>query len=101
MADQKTTIESIPPDKIGINRNVRSSYDENKIIELAESIKKKGLLQPITVTPSSKYGDRPREKSNFGGYDILFGHRRYMAYKLLAEKNNSSSVIVPRPAGRY
>lgn len=86
MAEEKQQIHMVPLDKIVVRKNVRTRYDENKIIELAESIKKKGLLQPITVTPSSIYRDRPQEKNNFGGYDILFGHRRYMAYKLLAEK---------------
>jgi len=46
----------------------RIFFDENKIIELAQSIKKNGLIQPIAV----------REDKN-GKYEIIAGERRWLA----------------------
>jgi ParB family chromosome partitioning protein len=46
---------------------MRSSFDEDKIAELAESIKKQGLINPITVRP---VGDK---------FEIVAGHRRFKA----------------------
>ncbi|MCX7943747.1 MAG: ParB/RepB/Spo0J family partition protein [Deltaproteobacteria bacterium] len=45
----------------------RKSFDDASIAELAESIKEKGLLQPILVRP---YQD---------GFQIVFGERRFRA----------------------
>lgn len=50
----------------------RQSFKEDTIKELAESIEKNGLLQPIVV--------RPMEK---GKYQIIAGERRYRAFKKL------------------
>ena len=55
---------------IDINRNQpRKNFDEEKINELAESIKENGLVQPIIV---SKEGKR---------YKIIAGERRFRAAK--------------------
>ena len=48
----------------------RSVFDENKLLELADSIKEHGLLQPILVKPE---GNR---------YYIIAGERRFRATKL-------------------
>jgi len=53
------------------NKQPRSIFDEEKISELATSIKEHGLLQPIIV----------RQKNNL--YEIIAGERRYRAMKLL------------------
>ncbi len=53
--------------------NVRSEIDPAKIDEIAESIKERGLLQPITVAP----------KDEDGRYRIMFGERRWRACKKL------------------
>lgn len=50
----------------------RQSFKEDTIKELAESIEKNGLLQPIVV--------RPMEN---GKYQIIAGERRYRAFKKL------------------
>jgi len=55
--------------------NPRQGYDEGKLKELAESIKEKGVLQPILV--------RPHENN---GYQIVFGHRRLRAARLAGLK---------------
>ena len=54
-----------------LNRNrfqPRSYFDEKKIDELAQSIKKNGLIQPIAVRP---------DKDNL--YEIVAGERRWLA----------------------
>jgi len=62
----------VPVDKLIDNPNqTRKAYDPIKIDVMADSIKKRGLLQPIKVT------------NNNGHYVIAFGHCRVRAYKKL------------------
>ncbi|ETD67083.1 chromosome partitioning protein ParB [Pelistega indica] len=49
----------------------RSHMDETALIELADSIKEQGLMQPILVRPIAN-----------GRYEIIAGERRYRAAKL-------------------
>jgi ParB family chromosome partitioning protein len=54
-----------------LNRNrfqPRTYFDEKKIDELSQSIKKNGLIQPIVV-----------RKGKSGGYEIIAGERRWIA----------------------
>ena len=61
----------IPIDKIKPNTSQpRQIFDEKKLKELENSIKKNGVIQPITV----------KELKN-GGYEIIAGERRYRAAK--------------------
>ena len=46
----------------------RIYFDEKKIDELSQSIKKNGLIQPIAVRPNKT-----------GGYEIIAGERRWLA----------------------
>ena len=48
----------------------RQIFDEKKLDELANSIKKNGVIQPIAVRP---------DKSNKGKYQIIAGERRWLA----------------------
>tara|TARA_Y100001958_G_scaffold137915_1_gene110778 strand:+ start:427 stop:1281 length:855 start_codon:yes stop_codon:yes gene_type:complete len=48
----------------------RQNFKEEKLEELANSIKKNGIIQPIAVRPS---------KSNPGKYEIVAGERRWLA----------------------
>jgi ParB family transcriptional regulator, chromosome partitioning protein len=50
-------------------RNPRKSFDEAELADLANSIRSKGLVQPIIARP-----DRER-----GGYEIVAGERRWRA----------------------
>jgi ParB family chromosome partitioning protein len=50
----------------------REKIDDKAIIELAESIKAVGLLEPIVVRPID--GDK---------FELVAGHRRYLAFKYL------------------
>lgn len=48
--------------------NPRKDFDEAELLELAESIRQKGLVQPIVVRPTGT-----------GGYEIVAGERRWRA----------------------
>lgn len=52
----------------------RQSFNDDTIKELAESIEKNGLLQPIVVRPMAN-----------GKYQIIAGERRYRAFKKLGK----------------
>jgi ParB family chromosome partitioning protein len=53
--------------------NPRKDFPEDDLIELAESIRQKGLVQPIVVRP---------EPTGTGGYEIVAGERRWRAAQL-------------------
>ena len=55
----------------------RSNFDEQYIKELADSITKSGIMQPIIV--------RPIEASGGAKYEIIAGERRWRAAKLAGE----------------
>ena len=48
----------------------RQNFNEEKLTELSNSIKKKGVIQPIAVRPS---------KSDLGKFEIIAGERRWLA----------------------
>ena len=65
-------IIEIELEKIEFNpHQPRLEYDEKKLEELVKSINKQGLISPIVV----------RKKEN--KYEIIAGHRRYLAFKKL------------------
>jgi ParB/RepB/Spo0J family partition protein len=51
--------------------NHRKTFDKSKLAELAESIRKHGVISPVLARPTSA-----------GGYELVFGHRRYRAAEL-------------------
>jgi ParB family chromosome partitioning protein len=51
----------------------RTAFDEGLLTELAESISKNGIMQPIIVRPSSKFA---------GKFEIIAGERRWRAAKI-------------------
>ena len=67
--DLKIEISKLRPSSI----QPRRLFDKNSINELAESIKSKGLVQPILVRPS---------KSEVGEYEIIAGERRWRAAQI-------------------
>ena len=48
----------------------RESFDETKLVELSNSIKKNGIIQPIAVRP---------KKNLPGKFEIIAGERRWLA----------------------
>jgi ParB family chromosome partitioning protein len=65
-------LREIPVDLIDPNpRQPRSSFDETKMTELAESIRARGVLQPIVVRPLAG-----------GRYELVAGERRLRAARI-------------------
>ncbi|MDR3071028.1 MAG: ParB/RepB/Spo0J family partition protein [Endomicrobium sp.] len=76
-------VVTIPLNKIKPNRfQPRNKFNSEKLQELASSIKKHGLAQPILVTASIVPGE----------YEIIAGERRYRASKLAGNKDIKAIV---------
>ena len=75
-------LSELPIKSIKPNPNQpRKDFDEEGIKELADSIKKEGLLQPIVVRPEGK------------GYQIIAGERRWQACKTLGMKTIPARIM--------
>lgn len=75
------TFVNIEIKKITAAEQTRKAFDEVLLNELAESIKKQGILQPILV----------REKGK--GYEIIAGERRFRAAKIAELKFMPCHVV--------
>lgn len=72
----------IPINKIIANKyQPRNYFDDEKLMELANSIRENGLLQPITVRPKGRK------------YEIIAGERRFRALSLLGKTSVNAIVI--------
>lgn len=72
MATSNNAPDRLPVDKLEAGKyQPRSAFDKEELQELADSISKNGILQPIIVRALSK-----------GRYEIIAGERRYRAAKL-------------------
>lgn len=86
---EKTNILKIDIDDIHPNElNIMSTED---IDELAESIKKNGLINPLKVY-----------KNNNGSYELLGGHRRWLAIKKIVDEDDDfdpevNCIVLSRP----
>jgi len=79
---QKDSVEEIFLKDIKPNPfQPRKTFDEESLLELSESIKNDGLLQPIVVT------------QNLDGYTLIAGERRFRASKLAKLKTIRCVVI--------
>lgn len=86
---EKTVVYYLPCDKIRSNAmRSRSDYDEDKLVSLAYSIKKYGIIEPICV--------RPTEYDDSYDYEIVMGERRLRAARLL-EMSAVPCIIVDVP----
>jgi ParB family chromosome partitioning protein len=72
-------VEAIRPDP----NQPRKDFNEEKLEELAASIKEHGLLQPISV----------RKDPSGEGYLIVTGERRYQAHKLLGRARIEAIIL--------
>ena len=84
MAKTKTEREfrEIAIDQIDRPENIsRMEIDDQELNELAESIRERGLLQPIEVV------------NRDGRYKIVFGDRRYLAHRILQTKKIMCRVV--------
>ncbi len=71
--------------------NPRKTFDEDSLVELADSIEKQGLHQPVTVRPKMLDPDEPV----IAGYEIVCGERRYRAYRILSERWEVLDTVAP------
>lgn len=78
--DELLDIRSIRPASISV-RLCKTNIPSENIKELATSIREHGLIQSITVRPLR------------GGFEIIAGHRRFYACKLLRWKKIPAKVI--------
>lgn len=77
-------LREIPVDMIQPNaRQPRSSFDEVRLAELAESIRTRGVLQPVVVRPLAG-----------GAYELVAGERRLRAAKM-AELATIPAMVRP------
>lgn len=68
-----TRTKNIPIEKIEVNPyQPRKTFNEDKLFELAQSIRENGLIQPIVVRKLSE-----------DSYEIIAGERRYRALQLI------------------
>lgn len=75
-------IVNIPMEKIFENPSQpRETFEKEEIDQMGISIKKIGLMNPITVRPYK------------GGYEIIAGARRYRAAKNLGEKEIQAKIV--------
>ena len=82
---QEISLNEIRPSAM----NPRKTFDQESLQELADNIKRQGLLQPITIRPVD-------ELLNTDGtlchYEVVCGERRYRAVKMNGSKTISCIV---------
>lgn len=70
----RVVVKNIPINQIGVNpANPRKTFSESELKELADSIKEKGVIQPILLRSVNGLSYN---------YEIVAGERRYRASKL-------------------
>lgn len=73
LLDEDERIQKLKPSQLSPNpEQPRQYFDQNALDELADSVKRYGILQPLVVTPATKAGE----------YFIIAGERRWRAAKL-------------------
>jgi ParB family chromosome partitioning protein len=75
---QEINLDRIQPSKV----NPRRRVDDAALTELAESIRSRGLLQPILVRPV-----------NADGYEIVCGERRWQASKTAGKESIPARIV--------
>lgn len=86
-------IQEIFTDKIKLpQNNMREHVDRDELFELADDIKKNGLISPITVRPIKEHDviQCPTSKANGGinshcehdCFELVAGQRRYLAHQI-------------------
>jgi ParB family chromosome partitioning protein len=70
--DESEELRAVPVDLVAPNPNQpRRQFDEEALVALAESLKLRGILQPILVRPVAG-----------GGYELIAGERRWRAARI-------------------
>lgn len=71
-------------------RNPRKVYEGRNFDELVESIKMKGVIQPIVVRPISTM-----DEENGVIYEVVVGNRRFMASVRVSEERGYATPTIP------
>lgn len=72
-AQEEINVSLIPIENIQANKqNPRSIFSEEELIDLSNSIKEKGIVQPIIV----------RKRDNDSSYEVIAGERRWRAAQI-------------------
>jgi ParB/RepB/Spo0J family partition protein len=79
-------VREISLDSISADKQVRKHFDQEKLAELAESIKDVGVVQPIVVVPRTVAGGQAVD------FKIVSGERRHRA-AVLADRQSIPAVI--------
>lgn len=80
LGEAPTSVFYVETHKVKANPNQpRQSFDDTSLKEMASSIKKYGILQPLLVTKQEKNSPRGLEVE----YQLLAGERRWRAARLL------------------
>ena len=87
LTPQSALTFKISLDQIKETGNVRTSYNDEKIQELADSIFKYGLINPISVKPL------PEDENGIKQYELVAGHRRLRAFRYLCSVGQDYSQI--------
>ena len=87
LTPQSALTFKISLDQIKETGNVRTSYNDKKIQELADSIFKYGLINPISVKPL------PEDENGIKQYELVAGHRRLRAFRYLCSTGQDYSQI--------
>lgn len=83
LGDNPMNIGTLPIEQIQANKqNPRSIFSEDELVDLANSIKEKGILQPIIV----------RQRDNNESYEVIAGERRWRAAQI-AQLDNVPVII--------
>ncbi len=84
----------ISVDRIVPNRyQPRKSFNSSSLVRLADSIKRHGILQPITVRPIA--GNKPNITASDRRYEIICGERRFRA-GIMAGLDHFECVVVDK-----
>ncbi len=80
--DEAEELRVLPVDLIAPNPNQpRRAFDEQALLELTDSIRTRGVLQPVLVRPLAG-----------GGYELVAGERRWRAARL-AERETIPAIV--------
>ena len=83
VSELELNIARLPIEKIQANKqNPRSIFSEDELVDLANSIREKGIVQPIIV----------REIDSAGSYEVIAGERRWRAAQI-AQLDNIPAII--------
>ena len=82
-SELELNVARLPIEKIQANKqNPRSIFSEDELVDLANSIREKGIVQPIIV----------REIDGAGSYEVIAGERRWRAAQI-AQLDNIPAII--------